>query len=84
MIINSDIALDFDCGNQRAITYFLEPLLILSLFGKYTLDIHLQGITNDEIDISIDNFIYTTIPLIKLFECESYCKVIKRGFKPIG
>lgn len=41
VITNSETPLDFDCGSQRAITYFLEPLVILSLFGKYPLDIHL-------------------------------------------
>lgn len=34
--------------------------------------------------MSIDNLIYCMIPLMKKFECEIICKIIKRGFKPKG
>ena len=32
------------CGTSRAIGYFLEPLIILGLFGKSPLSITLKGI----------------------------------------
>lgn len=32
-----------DCGVNRAIGYFLEPLLVLGLFGKKPLSIRLKG-----------------------------------------
>jgi len=33
-----------DCGESRAIGYFLEPLLVLGLFSKKALSIRLKGI----------------------------------------
>ena len=33
-----------DCGESRAIGYFLEPLLVLGLFSKKPLSIRLKGI----------------------------------------
>jgi RNA 3'-terminal phosphate cyclase len=42
------------------------------------------GVTNDEIDISVDNLIYSTISLIKKFETDISVKIIKRAFKPEG
>ena len=44
IVVNSEITLSFDCGSERAIPYFLEPLMLLALFGKYSLDINLTGI----------------------------------------
>ena len=41
--------LEFDCGYIRSISYFLEYLLIIALFGKSNLAITLKGITNDVI-----------------------------------
>lgn len=33
-----------DCGTSRSIGYFLEPLIVLGLFGKKPLTIRLKGI----------------------------------------
>lgn len=33
-----------DCGTSRSIGYFLEPLIVLGLFGKKPLTIRLRGI----------------------------------------
>lgn len=35
--------LTHDCGASRSIGYFLEPLLVLGLFGKKPLTIRLKG-----------------------------------------
>lgn len=32
-----------DCGLSRSIGYFLEPLIVLALFGKKPLSIKLKG-----------------------------------------
>lgn len=57
IITNNDgIEFDFDCGEERSITYFLEYLVILSLFGKNKLVVKMRGVTNDEIDKSVDTF----------------------------
>jgi len=44
---------EFDCGNERNITYFLEGILPISLFGKEPMKCTLIGITNDTQDISV-------------------------------
>lgn len=44
----------FDCGLEWSVTYFIEPILILGLFSKNSLELTFKGITNDNIDISID------------------------------
>jgi RNA 3'-terminal phosphate cyclase len=35
--------LEHDCGLQRGIGYFLEPLILLGLFGRSPLSIRLKG-----------------------------------------
>jgi RNA 3'-terminal phosphate cyclase len=39
--------LEHDCGLQRGIGYFLEPLILLGLFGRSPLSIRLKGIVTD-------------------------------------
>ena len=43
-----------DCGTERAIGYYLEALIPLSLFAKTPVKATLQGITNDNYDLSVD------------------------------
>jgi RNA 3'-terminal phosphate cyclase-like protein len=42
-----------DCGNSRAVGYFLEPLIALGPFSKSPMNVTLNGITNDNVDISV-------------------------------
>ncbi|CAL1405177.1 unnamed protein product [Linum trigynum] len=56
-----------DCGVSRAIGYFLEPLIVLGLFGKKPLEIRLKGITNDSKDQYVDIFRSTTLPILRRF-----------------
>lgn len=56
-----------DCGLGRSIGYFLEPLIVLGLFGKKPLSITLKGITNDSKDPSVDTFQSTTLSILKRF-----------------
>jgi RNA 3'-terminal phosphate cyclase-like protein len=44
---------DFNCGNERNITYFLEGIFPIALYGKEPLKCGLTGITNDMLDISV-------------------------------
>jgi RNA 3'-terminal phosphate cyclase len=46
----------FNCGNDRAIGYFLEALVMLAPFCKEPINVTLQGITNDNVDPSVENF----------------------------
>lgn len=79
--------LEHDCGVSRSIGYFLEPLIVLALFGKKSLSIRLKGITNDLKDPSVDTFRSTTLPLLKRFGVPSEgleLKVESRGVAPKG
>jgi RNA 3'-terminal phosphate cyclase-like protein len=56
---------DHDCGASRAIGYFLEPLSLLSLWGRKPLTATLIGITNDATDPTVDTWRTVTLPLLK-------------------
>eukprot|EP00252_Welwitschia_mirabilis_P025637 TRINITY_DN8102_c0_g1_i1.p1 TRINITY_DN8102_c0_g1~~TRINITY_DN8102_c0_g1_i1.p1 ORF type:complete len:380 (+),score=67.34 TRINITY_DN8102_c0_g1_i1:237-1376(+) len=76
-----------DCGLSRAIGYFLEPLLVLGLFGKTSLSITLKGITNDNKDPCVDTFRHTTLPMLKHFGVpleDLELKIVSRGAPPKG
>ncbi|KAI3714897.1 hypothetical protein L6452_21858 [Arctium lappa] len=78
---------EHDCGLSRSIAYFLEPLIVLGLFGKKSLSIRLKGITNDSKDPSVDTFRSTTLPLLKRFGVPSEgleLKTESRGVAPKG
>jgi RNA 3'-terminal phosphate cyclase-like protein len=83
--------LSHDCGTSRSIGYFLEPLCLIAIFGKYPLTIKLTGITNDDIDCGVDMWRTVTLPLLRnivgggegvvgAFEL----KIHKRGVPPLG
>lgn len=79
--------LEHDCGVSRSIGYFLEPLILLGLFGKKPLSIRLKGITNDPKDPSVDTFRSTTLPLVNRFGVPSKeldLKIESRGVAPKG
>ena len=48
--------IEHNCNLARSITYYLECLIFLGVFGKTTLNLTLNGNTDDEIDQSIDSF----------------------------
>ncbi|XP_010273558.1 PREDICTED: probable RNA 3'-terminal phosphate cyclase-like protein [Nelumbo nucifera] len=76
-----------DCGLSRSIGYFLEPLIVLGLFGKKPLMIRLKGITNDSKDPSVDTFRSTTFHMLKRFGVPSEglnLKIESRGCPPQG
>lgn len=75
------------CGTSRAIGYFLEPLIVLGLFGKSPLSIVLKGLTNDCKDPCVDTFRITTLPLLKHFGIQIEdieLKISSRGAPPQG
>jgi RNA 3'-terminal phosphate cyclase-like protein len=45
--------IEHDCGTERSISYFLEPLLVLAPFSKKPFVLTLEGITTDHIDPSV-------------------------------
>lgn len=50
---NKEMDFTFDCGNDRAITYYIEYLIVIAIFGKSNLNCVLKGITNDTLDLSV-------------------------------
>lgn len=88
MIINNDKrSLSFECGVSRSISYYLEWICVLALFGKTDLDIVFTGITNDDIDISVDCLSNTIPKIIEQFNLAARqvsIKVLRRGFRPNG
>lgn len=59
---------DLDCSKtSRCLSYFLEPLLILSPFCKSSLKVVLKGITNSPYEISVDTIQATWLPIFNKF-----------------
>ncbi|KAG8130585.1 putative RNA 3'-terminal phosphate cyclase-like protein [Naja naja] len=80
-------SLEHDCSENRSIGYYLESLLCLAPFMKHALRIVLRGITNDQIDPSVDVLKATALPLLKRFGIDGEqleLKIIRRGMPPKG
>ena len=75
-----------ECGNGRALGYYLEVLVVLGLFGKRPLSITLTGVTNDDADASVDTFKAATVPLMKRAGVGDglELRVVRRGVAPDG
>ncbi|BFG34522.1 hypothetical protein CerSpe_207960 [Prunus speciosa] len=86
-IVMGGSKLEHDCGFERSIGYFLEPLILLGLFAKKPITITLKGLTNDSKDPSIDTFRSTTFPILKRFGVPSEgleLEIKSRGCAPNG
>eukprot|EP00944_MAST-04C_sp_MAST-4C-sp1_P010904 g10904.t1 len=76
-----------DCGTERAIGYYLEALIPLSLFAKTPVKATLQGITNDNYDLSVDLIRTALLPgLQNVFGLPAslQLKIRARGAPPNG
>ncbi|XP_060574958.1 RNA 3'-terminal phosphate cyclase-like protein [Ruditapes philippinarum] len=79
--------IEHECNLQRSIGYFLEVLMCLAPFCKKPLHAVLTGITNDQVDPSVDMIKLSTIPVLKRFlgtDDGLELKVTKRGAAPEG
>lgn len=79
--------IEHDCSTQRSISYFLEPLLAIAPFCKKPLHLTLRGVTNDQIDPSIDILRCSAMPVLKRFLVVDeglQLKIVKRGAAPKG
>lgn len=77
------------CSLDRAISYYLEVLIPLAPYCKVPIEANLTGVTNDQIDPSVDSLRQSTLPVIKHFlgfvdDEDLQLKVISRGLKPDG
>ncbi|CAO3642533.1 unnamed protein product [Cunninghamella blakesleeana] len=76
---------EHDCGLERSISYFLEPMLVLAPFSKKPFVLQLEGITTDHIDSSVDIIRTVLIPQLNRFGIEdAQLKITKRGAPPLG
>lgn len=77
--------LEHDCGNDRAIGYYLEPLLALAPFSKNKFELVLNGITNDPRDLCVDTIKACILPQLAKFGLHICDITIKsRGAPPNG
>ncbi|XP_063238044.1 RNA 3'-terminal phosphate cyclase-like protein [Bacillus rossius redtenbacheri] len=79
--------LEHTCCKLKSICYYLEVLLVLGPFFKNPLNITLKGVTNSQVDPSVDSFIGGAIAVLKRFivvDDGLELKVKKRGMAPEG
>jgi len=79
--------IEHDCSLERGIGYTLEPLLAMGPFCKNPLHVTLKGITNNEIDPSVDLVKASGLPVLKRFlliDDGLELKIQKRGVAPGG
>ena len=82
---NDGMDVQHDCSLERSITYYLEVICILGVFGKTELSVSLTGNTDDMKDQSVDSFTRAFNYLME--QCRAptaNIKVVKRGFAPLG
>lgn len=79
-------SLNFDCGNERAIGYFLEPVLLIAPFSKFAFKLCMTGMTSHEEDTSIDIIRTVFIKILGRFGVSEGLdlKISKRGSPPLG
>ena len=53
---NEGVEVIHECSLDRNITYYLEVICLLGVFGKTQMSVTLQGNTDDYIDQSVDSF----------------------------
>jgi len=83
---NEGIIVEHECNNSRSITYYLEVLVPLGIFGKTELNLKLSGNTDDDIDQSVDAYKIIMNHLLNQFGATKTLdiQVKKRGFAPLG
>ncbi|KAK0395834.1 hypothetical protein QR680_001456 [Steinernema hermaphroditum] len=77
----------FDCGTDRCISYFLEPLVMMAPFCKQPLHVKLLGVTNKRDELSVDAIRATWLPVFNKFvlnDEDLSIKINARGFLPSG
>lgn len=79
-------SLEFDCGTDRCISYFLEPALLLAPFSKLAFKLRLTGLTSHVEDTSIDIIRTVHLKVLGMFGVLDglELKILKRGSPPLG
>ena len=74
-----------ECDLERNVTYYLELICVLGVFGKTEMAVTLHGNTDDLKDQSVDSF--SRAFNFMMDQCNAptaNIKVVKRGFAPLG
>ncbi|KAL7008808.1 hypothetical protein EMMF5_001554 [Cystobasidiomycetes sp. EMM_F5] len=77
------------CPESRAVGWFLEPCLVLGLFGKQDLKLTLRGVTSNDRDVSADTLRTSYLPHLSSFIPATVTvplelRILKRGLLPGG
>ena len=48
--------IEHNCNLGRSITYYLECVCLLAIFGKTSMNLSLMGNTDDDLDQSVESF----------------------------
>jgi len=78
---------EHDCSTERGVGYYLEPLMALAPFCKNPLHVTLTGVTNNQMDPSVDLIKASLLPVLKHFLLTDEgleVKIQKRGVAPGG
>ena len=83
---NEGLPIEHECHLARNLTYYLEVVVPLAVFGKTILNLTLKGNTDDNLDQSIDCFKNAWQHLLKIVAAEGSLDITvqKRGFAPLG
>jgi RNA 3'-terminal phosphate cyclase-like protein len=78
--------LDHDCGNGRSIGWFVEGILPMLPFSKKPTVLALSGITNDDVDFSVDSLRTVVLPTVAHFGIGDGLSLTlkRRGAPPVG
>ncbi|XP_065567830.1 RNA 3'-terminal phosphate cyclase-like protein isoform X2 [Artemia franciscana] len=79
--------IEHDCSCQRGIGYYLESVMQLAPFCKKPLKIVLRGVTNDQVDTSVDALKCVFFPILRRFVVDDEgldMKINRRGAPPLG
>ncbi|GLV43232.1 Rtc1 [Carabus blaptoides fortunei] len=78
---------EHECSLQRGIGYYLEVLLTVGIFCKCPLHVTLRGVTNNNIDPSVDHYKSSGLSTLRQFVLDDEgldIKIRNRGMLPLG
>ena len=82
-IITNNPSLDtisHNCDKHRGLAYYLEPVILIALFGKHSLNLQLRGVSNLPNDLSLDYIQLVVVPLLKSIGIDNVnLKISSRG-----
>ncbi|KAF0288258.1 RNA 3'-terminal phosphate cyclase-like protein [Amphibalanus amphitrite] len=80
--------LEHACSKQRGLGYYLEPVMMLAPFCKKPLHLTLHGVTNSQMDPSVDQLKHSCLPILRryllLADEQLQLKIVRRGMAPGG